>query len=140
MDKKVRDLIEFLNTTRDTGTTYWYPLCTLKIDIPVVACNIDKIYKDNQICLLEQILQLCIISNVTMIQLNPGEVFENKNLIELLYARDKDGYDFPWCVEAYYYDTTKQWMIYVSHEGTITYAGEEMVKFAKEIIPEKYIL
>ena len=43
-------------------------------------------------------------------------------------------------MEAYYYDATKQWMIYVSHEGTITYAGEEMVKFAKEIIPEKYIL
>ena len=31
-------------------------------------------------------------------------------------------------------------LIYICIEGTITFAGEEMVKFAKEIIPEKYIL
>ena len=54
-------------------------------------------------------------------------VFENENIIELLYSSDDAGYDFPWYVETYYYDSSEKWMIYVSHEGTITFAGEEIV-------------
>ncbi len=44
MDKgknKIRNLLEFLNTTRNTA--YWYPLTKLKLEIPIVAYNIDKI-------------------------------------------------------------------------------------------------
>ena len=57
----------------------------------------------------------------------------------MLYAGDGAGYDFPWFVETYYYDNSKKWMIYVSHEGTITFAGEEIVLLAKKILSGEYL-
>lgn len=140
MDKsnnRIRNLLSFLNTTRDNS--YWYPLTRLKIDLPIISYNVDKIYKEDQIILLRNLLESCKIDRVIMIQMNHGIVIENENIIELLYAIDDSGYDFPWYVETYYYDSSKKWMIYVSHEGTITFAGEEIVAFAKKILPLDYL-
>ena len=36
------------------------------------------------------------------------------------------------------FDNIKNWLMYVSHEGTITFAGEKLVKTAEEFIDEKY--
>ena len=140
MDKdnnRIRNLLNFLNTTRDNA--YWYPLTRLKIDIPIVSYNVDKIYKDEQIVVIRHLLENCKIDSVIMIQMDHGLVVENENMIELLYASDDAGYDFPWYVETYYYDSSEKWMIYVSHEGTITFAGEEIVAFAKKILPSEYL-
>ncbi len=98
-----------------------------------------KLYKDGRIAELKQLLQGCKVNSVTMIQPEHGLAFENKNMIELIYASDDAGYDFPWYVETYYYDSSEKWMIYVSHEGTVTFAGEEMVACAKKILLEEYL-
>lgn len=82
MDKvnnRIRNLLEFLNTTRDNA--YWYPLTKLKFDIPIVSYNVDKIYKDNQIVAIQYLLENCKIDSVIMIQTDHGLVFENENMI-----------------------------------------------------------
>ena len=50
--------------------------------------------------------------------------------MELLYERDEVGYTFPWYVESFYFDDNHQWMIYVSHEGTVIFTGEMITKAA----------
>lgn len=118
---------------------YWYPLNKLKVDIPVLAYNIDTIYKQNHIDYLESVLERCKICKVIKVHLERGVVVENLNLLNLLKEKDEEGYQFPWCTETYYFDEKKDWMIYVSHEGSITFAGTKIVELAKEIIPENYI-
>ena len=121
---------------------YWHPLQSIKPDIPVVVFDLWKIYDDNNaIKQLEKVLSNLSIDIVTAIQ---NQDFNNEpktvNLKTLLYEADKDGYNFPWYVESYYYDNSKQWMIYTSHEFTITFAGEEIVRVANEIIDPKYLI
>ena len=121
---------------------YWYPLQSIKTDIPVVVFDLWKIYDDNNaIKQLEKVLSNLSIDIVTAIQ-NQDFNTEPKtvSLKALLYEADKDGYNFPWYVESYYYDNSKQWMIYTSHEFTITFAGEEIVRVANDIIDPKYLL
>ena len=62
------------------------------------------------------------------------------SLKKLLYESDKDGYNVPQYVESYYYDNSKQWMIYTSHEFTITFTGEKIVRVANEMINPKYLI
>ena len=62
-----------------------------------------------------------------------------KDMTKLLYERDDDGYIFPWLLEMYYYDKSEEWIVYVSHEGTITFAGEKLAQISKRVIPDCYI-
>ncbi|MBQ8495865.1 MAG: hypothetical protein IJ489_00210 [Clostridia bacterium] len=96
---------------------------------------------DNGIKQIETVLSNLSIDTVTAIQ-NQDFNTEPKivSLKTLLYEADADGYNFPWYVESYYYDDSKQWMIYTSHEFTITFAGEKMVRVANEIIDPKYLI
>ena len=55
-------------------------------------------------------------------------------MIRLLYEKDGIGYNFPWYVETFYYDPSRRWMIYVSHEGTITFTGNEITQAANNFI------
>lgn len=55
-----------------------------------------------------------------------------------LYEKDDTGYCFPWTDEMYYFDNSESWIIYVSHEGTITFAGEQLSEIAESIIPDIY--
>lgn len=120
---------------------YWFPLCWLKPEVPVVAYNLDGIYRNNQIKQIETVLKKCAIKEVIVIQnqIDKPEP-EEVDLQERLYERDKSGYNFPWYVESYYYDESKSWLIYVSHEKTIAFAGEEFARVAFETIDEKFLL
>ena len=120
---------------------YWYPLQSIKTDIPVIAFDLDKIYEDGKINQIEAVLSRLSIDTAITIQ-NQDFNTEPKavNLKALLYEADEDGYNFPWYVESYYYNDSKQWMIYTSHEFTITFAGEKIVYAAKEIIDHKYLI
>lgn len=62
------------------------------------------------------------------------------SLKTLLYEADRNRYNFPWYVESYYFNNSKQWMIYTSHEFTITFAGEKIVSAAIRIIDSKYLI
>lgn len=61
-------------------------------------------------------------------------------MIRLLYEKDGIGYNFPWYVETFYYDPSRRWMIYVSHEGTINFTGNEITQAANRIISSQYMI
>ena len=127
----IKRLTDTLNDIREVNT-YWYPLVKIKSDVPAVAYNVEKIYADEKIELLEAILKACGIKQVTVVQMDHGLVYESEDMYKLLYEKDEDGYIFPWVNETYYFDETKQWMIYVSHEGTITFTGSDIVLQAQQ--------
>ena len=131
-----------LSDGSDNSIDYWYPVQDVRKDIPVIAFDLWKIYDDiHAIKQIEAVLSHLSIETATVIQ---NQDFNNEpktvNLKALLYESDKDGYNFPWYVESYYYDHSKQWMIYTSHEFTITFAGEEIVRAARKIIDPEYFI
>ena len=132
-------LISFIREYADGNDLYWYPLTRLKKDIPVAAYDIDAIYKDGQTALLESVFIKCRISTVSTFQTDSMEYFDSDSIFDLLYEQDSDGFVFPWTVETFYFDDTEQWLVYVSHEGTISFTGGLIVQAAKAIIPAKYI-
>lgn len=132
-----RNLINFINEYSVEPDLYWVPLTKLKKDIPVAAYNLDELYKNNDIALLENVFKICGIADVDMFQMDRLEYSEHSNIFELLYEKDDDGYNFPWYVETFYFDSSEQWLVYVSHEGTISFTGKEIVDAATKCI-EKY--
>jgi len=121
---------------------YWYPLQSIKSDIPVVAFDLWKMFDDfNGIKQIETVLSDLSIDTATAIQ---NQDFNTEprtvNLKTMLYEADDDGYNFPWYVESYYYDDSKQWMIYTSHDFTITFAGEKIIRVANNVIDPKFLI
>ena len=137
--KLLRLFRNFLEQYTDNAT-YWYPLCVLKIDVPVVAYDLRKIYKENSIEQLESTLKSYNIRMVQAFQMqNNNREIRVENMISLLYKKDNDGYIFPWEIETYYFDDSKEWMIYVSHEWTITFTGDQLVREAKKNIQAQFL-
>ena len=131
-------LTDFIKEYSEGTSLYWAPLARLKKDISVVSYNVDAIYKNNDIALLENAFKICGISDVNTFQMDHLEYFEHENIFELLYEKDDDGYSFPWYVETFYFDSTETWMVYVSHEGTISFTGNKIVEAATESIDNSY--
>lgn len=134
-----QNLMQFIKNNNNNSSLYWYPLVNA-VNYVSVAYDIVKIYRDNHIFLLEQIANLCNIEKVTMFQMDHGECFENERIAQLLYERDEDGYTFQWYAETFLFDRSKEWLIYLSHENTISFTGEKIVTVAKQIIPSCYFV
>ena len=128
-----KGLIDFIKEYSAIPCLYWFPLIKLKKSIPVIAYNLDELYKNDKISLLEKVLKSCEISNVNTFQMDHREYFEGENIFELLYEKDEDGYTFPWSFETFYFDSSKTWLIYVSHEGTISFTGKKIAETAEKI-------
>lgn len=133
-----RKLISFIKEYSVTSSLYWVPLVRLKRHIPVAAYDLHAIYENNDIVLLEKVFEICGISDVNTFQMDHLEYFEHDNIFELLYEKDEDGYNFPWYVETFYFDSTEKWMVYVSHEGTISFTGKTIVEAATKCINQLY--
>lgn len=131
-------LIDFLNTYSDCRNLYWVPLVKHKKSISVVSFNIEAIYQNNDIPMLEKVFRECSISNVNNFQMDHREYFQNDNIVDLLYEKDDDGYSFPWYVETFYFDSSKEWLVYVSHEGTISFTGRKIAEAAANCIDNIY--
>ena len=89
---------------------------------------------------IENIIKWCHIEKVSLFQMDYREYFENENITQLLYERDKDGYIFQWYAETFIFDKSKEWLIYLSHENTISFTGEKIVTIAKQMIPLCYLI
>lgn len=134
-----KKLIDFIHENSIyPQSRYWVPLTRLKNELPVIAFDIDAIYKNNDIGLLDEVFSKYGIENVNTFQMDHLEYFEDDNIHELLYERDEDGYNFPWYVETFYFDCTDEWMIYVSHEGTISFTGKKIVQISNEVFVGKH--
>lgn len=139
-DKIIKRLNDCLRENTVMNTTYWYPLVDIKSGIPAVAYYITDIYKDNQINLIERVLYKCGIRTVNTIQPEFYEYHENEDIYDMLYQKDEYGYDFPYLCEMFIWDFSKEWLIYISHEQTISFTGEKISETARNIIPEKYLI
>lgn len=134
--------IDFIKKYSDSPYLYWVPLIRPKIPFPfpVVSYNLDDIYRNNDIVSLENVFKICGISDVKAFQMDRREYLEYVDIFELLYEEDKSGYNFPWYVEAFYFDSSEKWLVYVSHEGTISFTGKKISEAATKCIDNAYIL
>lgn len=132
-------LINFIREYNAASNLYWVPLARLKKDISVVSYDVEAIYENNDIAMLEKVFKICGISNVKMFQMDHREYFEFDDVYELLFERDEDG-DFPRYSETFLFDATEKWMIYFSHEETISFTGKEIAEAAIQNIDDVYRL
>lgn len=121
---------------------YWFPLYELNCGIPAAVFDLDSIYRNADIDQLRDTLALCGIDHASAFQFqltDKGLHLHTVSLPQLLYQKDADGFfDFPWEVETYYFDSSKAWLIYVSHEDTISFAGSSIVQAAEAAIRKQY--
>ena len=137
--KVEKKLIHYIQSNNDNNSLYWYPLVHVAKFISVAAYDIIRIYQDNNIFLLENVIKSYNIEDVIMFQMDYREYFE-ENITQLLYEQDEDGYIFQWYAETFIFDCSKEWLIYLSHENTISFTGEKIVTVAKQIIPSCYLI
>lgn len=142
--KQCQDIVNRLivavkDNTVHSSSLYWYPLDELKNGIEAVAYRLDSIYADDRISLLEELMERCNIEKVDTVQMDYLRLFENEEMVELLYEKEGNTYSFPWYVETFYFDKSHRWLIYVSHEKTITFSGEALIAAALALIPEQYL-
>ena len=125
-------------------TGYWYPLSGKESALKPAAYSLDKIYRDGRIDLIESILEKAEITEVTAFhpfwhEHSRGSKWKTiADMKSYICERDDTGYNFPWIDETYYFDKSGSRIIYVSHEGTITFAGERLSGIPESIIPGKY--
>ncbi len=135
----IQDLLEQYSCDE---SLYWFPLCKLKKALPVAAYDLDAIYKSGKIaqiesCLKEMSILRCEAFQVQLYNMEIKQI----NLIDYLYEKDNEGYSFPWQAETYYFDSfSENWVIYVSHEGTITFTGKAIVEAACKNIDDAFRL
>lgn len=102
---------------------YWYPLKAIKNDIPVVAFDARDFDDENKLKILKNIFESRGINRAIIIPEFEREHIE-ENFQDMIVEQDEDGYVFPYFSEKFIYDDSKEWMIYTSHEHTITFAGK----------------
>lgn len=110
--------------------TFWYPLQEINSEIDVISFeanfledeerlhSIKNIFARNQIC------KVCIIPEL-------DNVYYSDTFLEDILQQDEDGFVFPYFSERYIFDQSYEWLIYQSHEFTVTFAGKWLVRECK---------
>lgn len=122
---------ELYKTIKLGWSPYWYPLKDIKENIPVIAFDSDYWNDDNNMQSLLKLMKSHNIKKVYSLQECSNVYVYDDYLNEFgLLEQDEDmmGYNFPYNSEQYTWDDSHDWLIYTSHEGTITFAGEWLVK------------
>jgi len=134
------DILRFIREYSACDTQSWYPFCCLCREIAVAAYDLDRICNEKKVDVIADVLTSCGIHAVDAVQLQVNGIrWRGKPVKEVLEACDADGPNFPWNAETFYFDDTESWMLYVSHEGTITFTGRKLAEKAREIIPQEYL-
>lgn len=135
-----KNLIHCIKRYNKSNSLYWYPLVPIGESLDTAAYNIIRIYQDHRLDLLEAVVRACNIGNAAVFQMDHKEYFEDEDMIQLLYEQDEDGYIFPWYAETFVFDQSKEWLIYLSHEHTVSFTGEKIAAAARQIIPSCYLI
>lgn len=133
--EKLKNAIHFYTNSE---SFYWYPLKEITCEFSAIAYDVNALYEDGRVEDLAATIKRCNIQFVTMVQMDYETVFQNEDIRKLLYDSDEEGFAFPGYVETYYFDQSKSWLIYVSHDGTISFTGKDLAECARKILPEKY--
>ncbi|MCR5602621.1 MAG: immunity 53 family protein [Lachnospiraceae bacterium] len=128
-----------------SGNGYWYPFETkYKPEKKTTVYNLDMLYKKDPqgIGSLKEVFSRAGIRQVKGFHpydyAGQATWIDIPDIIEYLYEEDESGYNFNWINEEYYYDTSEEWIVYVSHEGTITFCGDKLMSIAEQVIPGEY--
>ena len=123
---------------------YWYPLeRKFPPEYKAVVYDLDSIYRNKQIGALVKVFEYAGISSVKGFHpfWNEGQPTwrDIPDIKIFLYEKDEHAYNFNWIVEEYYYDSGEEWIVYVSHEGTITLCGDKLAPIAEKLIPVDFV-
>lgn len=123
-----------INTKNMIWSCYWYPLYGVKGNIPVIAFDSDYFDDENRLSILKNIFKDRGIKRVRVIPESEKAYIIN-DFAEVILDKDSDdSYDLPYFSEQFIYDDSKSWLLYTSHEATITFAGEWLVSEIKKRI------
>lgn len=138
-------LVRFIRVTvgEDAAYPYWYPLWELKKETPAAAYDLMRLYRKKRISRLQRVLEFCGIDRALAFQMqmtDGGMRLREVSMPALLLQQDEDGaYDFPWDVETFYFDQSRSWLIYVSHEGSITFGGSSLTQAASALLEPEFL-
>lgn len=128
-----KQLDQRIISTMEKWHPYWYPLFPVYKNVPVIAFDSDFVAITENI---NKIRNIFIQHNVSYaIQIRE---FENARIIEgftdkeYFLKEDEDSVILPYMSECFWYDSNKEWIMYVSHEGTVAFEGEWLVNDIKE--------
>ncbi|HXN52243.1 MAG TPA: hypothetical protein VN943_09920 [Candidatus Acidoferrum sp.] len=119
-----------LKVVWDIGESYWFPLREGPIPPNVMAFHVEYYKKMNGLRLLREALVGRGISRV--FELNEFGPDEPDSEIELSILKPA----YLWGGEQYCTDKSVDWVVYASHESSITIAGEWLTQIFKEKWPE----
>ncbi len=119
-----------LKSAWDIGEGYWFPLREGTLPPSIIAFHVEYYEKMNGLRLLHEALMRRGVSRVFELhELGPDEPDDEIELSIL-----KPGYLFGG--EQYCTDKSVEWVVYASHESSITIAGEWLTRIFKENWPE----
>ncbi len=110
---------------------YWYPLRNIKENIPAVYFLNE--YLDEQLSILKEIFVKHNINKAIVHDNDNNKSYYINEFPKYIYDEtiNEDNVSL-WMSEFYFFDDSQTWLIYCSHEGTITFAGKWLVKEIKK--------
>lgn len=110
---------------------YWYPLRKIKENIPAVYFLDESL--DEQLSVLKEIFVKHNINKAIVHNNDNEESYYINGFPKFIYDEtiNEDNVSL-WMSEFYFFDDSQTWLIYCSHEGTITFAGKWLVKEIKK--------
>jgi hypothetical protein len=122
-NQKAEILIDNLKSVWDIGDHYWYPLSDCKRN-DVIAFNSN--YIDEVESKISDIKNFILTQKINQI----FEMREDRTVwIYEIDNLDPSYYDG---IERFCFDENMNWIIYASHEGSITLGGRELISSLKE--------
>lgn len=114
--------------------TYWYPLRELKAEQNVISFDSEFLEDRERLYIIKQIFEKHGISTVCVVPELENVYYSDSFLDDIIEIDEWGDYTFPYGSEEYTFDDTKEWMIYKSHEFTVTFAGKWLVQELKKNI------
>lgn len=137
-DIKTKFFTELSKTCTNSHTAYWYPLYwyplqEVRPEIDVIAFEANFLENSEYLICIRDIFAGRKIDRVCVIpELN--NVYYSDSFLEDILGEDEYGYTFPYYSEQYTFDISHEWLIYKSHEFTVTFAGKWLVQELKKHI------
>lgn len=133
---KLRTQLEYiLSKTVDKWEPYWYPLCKVKENIPVIAFDSGFIAREENFKIIRDIFVKHNISQIIELkELYNARIIESFTDEEYFLEKDGDSIKLPYMSECFWFDSNNDWILYASHECTITFGGDWLVNEVKSQI------
>jgi hypothetical protein len=134
-DNLRKQLDQRIISTMGTRNSYWYPLFPVYKNVPVIAFDSDFVAIAENINKIRDIFIQHNVSYVIEIQeLKNARIIEGFTDEEYFLEEDEDSIILPYMSECFWYDNNNDWIMYVSHEGTVAFEGEWLINGIKEKI------